>query len=81
MEHAGKSASAMSVAKALQYQIQGMPFERAIEAGVQVNAMARMTPDFREGLAAVSIQAELTCGADSPVSELSLRLQVDRRPC
>ena len=47
---ASKSASAVSLTKSLLYYIDGMTFESAIAAGVQTNAMARMTPDARDGL-------------------------------
>jgi methylglutaconyl-CoA hydratase len=46
---AGKSASAVSLTKSMLYYIDGMAFETAIEAGVQTNALARMTPDARRG--------------------------------
>ena len=48
---AAKSKSALSLTKNLLYQVQGLPFEKAIEAGIQANAAGRMTPDFREGVA------------------------------
>ena len=47
---AGKSASAVSMSKQLLYHMDGMPFEEAIEAGVQVNALARTTDDYRRGI-------------------------------
>jgi methylglutaconyl-CoA hydratase len=46
---AGKSQSAVSLTKSLLYYIDGMTFETAIQAGVQANALARMTPDARRG--------------------------------
>jgi len=49
---ASKPASAVSLAKKLLYHIDGMGFETAIEAGVHVNALARMTDDARRGIAA-----------------------------
>lgn len=47
---AQKSASAMSLAKKLLYQMDGMSFEAGIEAGAQANVQARMTDDFRRGV-------------------------------
>ncbi len=47
---AGKSGSAVSLSKRLLYHVDAMPFESAIEAGVQVNAIARMTDDCRRGI-------------------------------
>ena len=47
---AAKSGSAMSMTKRLLYETEGISLEAAIEAGVQANAAARMTPDFREGI-------------------------------
>src|SRR5579885_619717 len=40
---AAKSASAVSLGKNLLYHMDGMSFEAALEAGVQTNALARMT--------------------------------------
>ncbi len=48
---ASKSASAVSLGKNLLYQMDGMSFEAALEAGVQVNALARMTEDAKRGIA------------------------------
>ena len=48
-EIAAKSASAISLTKALLYSIDGMSFEEALEAGAEMNAMARMTEDARRG--------------------------------
>ena len=45
------SATAMSLSKALLYQTDGMSFEASIEAGVEANARARMTGDFKRGVA------------------------------
>ena len=45
-----KSATAMSLSKALLYQTDGMSFEASIEAGVQANVQARMTDDFKRGV-------------------------------
>jgi methylglutaconyl-CoA hydratase len=45
-----KSASAVSLAKNLLYHMDSMTFETAIEAGVQLNAITRMTEDCRRGV-------------------------------
>jgi methylglutaconyl-CoA hydratase len=47
---ATKSASAVSLAKSLLYQMDGMTFETAIEAGIQMNAITRMTEDCKRGV-------------------------------
>ena len=47
---AGKSATSMSLSKKLLYETDGMSFESSIEAGVQANAQARMTDDFKHGI-------------------------------
>lgn len=47
---AAKSASAVSLAKNLLYHMDGMTFETAIEAGVQLNAISRMTEDCKRGV-------------------------------
>jgi methylglutaconyl-CoA hydratase len=47
---ASKSASAVSLAKNLLYHMDGMTFETAIEAGVQLNAITRMTEDCKRGV-------------------------------
>ena len=47
---ASRSASAISLTKRLLYQIDGADFEAAIRAGAQVNALARMTDDCRDGI-------------------------------
>jgi methylglutaconyl-CoA hydratase len=47
---AAKSASAVSLAKNLLYHIDGMTFDTAIEAGVQLNAITRMTEDCKRGV-------------------------------
>src|SRR5262249_22381930 len=47
---AAKSASAVRLSKRLLYHMDGMPFESAVEAGAQVNAIARMTEDCRQGI-------------------------------
>lgn len=45
------SRSAVSLTKRLLYQMDGMNFGDALEAGVDVNTIARMTDDCREGVA------------------------------
>jgi|SRR5215510_277518 len=45
-----KSASAVSLSKSLLYHMDGMTFETAIEAGVQLNAITRMTEDCKRGV-------------------------------
>jgi methylglutaconyl-CoA hydratase len=47
---AAKSASAVRLAKNLLYHMDGMTFETAIEAGVQLNAITRMTDDCKRGV-------------------------------
>ena len=47
---AAKSASAVSLAKNLLYHMDGMTFEAAIEAGIQLNAITRMTEDCKRGV-------------------------------
>ena len=47
---ASKSASAITLSKRLLYHMDGMSFEAAIEAGVEINAIARMTEDCRRGV-------------------------------
>ena len=47
---AEQPATAMSLSKALLYRTEGMSFEASIEAGVQANAQARMTDDFKRGV-------------------------------
>ena len=47
---AAGSASALTLTKSLLYQIEGMSFEAALSAGVQTNALARVTDDYRRGL-------------------------------
>jgi methylglutaconyl-CoA hydratase len=49
-ELASKSDSAVSLAKNLLYHMDGMTFETAIEAGVQLNAITRMTGDCKRGV-------------------------------
>jgi methylglutaconyl-CoA hydratase len=45
------SRSAVALTKALLYQIDGMAFEEALETGVDMNVIARMTDDCRKGIA------------------------------
>ena len=47
---AQKSASAISLSKHLLYHMDSMGFEAALEAGVEVNAIARMTEDYKRGI-------------------------------
>lgn len=47
---ASKSVSATGLCKSLLYHMDGMAFDSAIEAGVQANALARMTDDARHGI-------------------------------
>jgi len=47
---AAKSASAVTLAKSLLYHMDGMPMETALEAGVQLNAITRMTDDCKRGV-------------------------------
>jgi len=47
---AAKSTSAITLAKRLLYHMDGMTFEAAIEAGVETNAIARMTDDMKRGV-------------------------------
>ena len=47
---ATRSSSALSLTKSLLYQIDSMSFEAALSAGVQTNAIARLTDDFRRGI-------------------------------
>jgi methylglutaconyl-CoA hydratase len=49
-ELAAKSASAMTLCKNLLYHMDGMDFTTAIEAGVHVNGIARMTEDCQAGI-------------------------------
>jgi methylglutaconyl-CoA hydratase len=50
-ELAAKSATALSLTKLLLYHTDGMTLEKAIEAGVQINALARTTEDAKRGFA------------------------------
>ena len=47
---ASKSASAIALSKRLLYHMDNMSFEAAIEAGVETNAIARMTDDMKRGV-------------------------------
>ena len=47
---AAKSASAVTLAKNLLYHMDGMTFETALEAGVHLNAITRMTEDCKRGV-------------------------------
>lgn len=47
---ASKSASAVTLSKRLLYHMDSMSFEAALEAGVETNAIARMTEDCRRGV-------------------------------
>jgi methylglutaconyl-CoA hydratase len=47
---ASKSASAITLSKRLLYHMDGMTYEAAIQAGVETNAIARMTEDMRRGV-------------------------------
>jgi methylglutaconyl-CoA hydratase len=47
---ATRSASALSLTKSLLYQIDALSFEAALSAGVQTNAIARLTDDCRRGI-------------------------------
>lgn len=49
-ELTGVSASAVMLTKRLLYQMDAMSFEQALRAGVDTNAMARMTEDCRAGI-------------------------------
>ena len=44
------SASAMALTKYLLYQTDAMSFEQALRTGVDLNAIARMTPDCQTGV-------------------------------
>ena len=47
---AGRSTSALSLIKRLLYGMDGLSFEESIARGAEVNALARLTPDTREGV-------------------------------
>jgi methylglutaconyl-CoA hydratase len=48
---AAKSVSALSLTKQLLYHTDGMTLEKAIEAGVVMNAVSRSTEDAKRGFA------------------------------
>jgi methylglutaconyl-CoA hydratase len=45
------SASSVMLSKRLLYHMDGMTFESALQAGVDINAVARMTEDCKQGIA------------------------------
>jgi enoyl-CoA hydratase/carnithine racemase len=45
------SKSAVALTKTLLYQMDGMPFGDALETGVDVNVIARLTKDCQQGIA------------------------------
>jgi len=47
---AGRSPSALALTKSLLYQIDALAFEAALSAGVETNALARLTEDCRRGI-------------------------------
>ena len=47
---AAKASAAVALSKQLLYHMDAMSFEAALESGVQMNAIARSTADFRHGL-------------------------------
>ena len=47
---AGHSKSAVSLIKRLLYGMDDLSFEEAVARGAEINALARLTPDTREGL-------------------------------
>lgn len=49
-EVAQLSGSAVALTKTLLYQTDAMTFEQALRAGVEMNAIARMTPDCQRGV-------------------------------
>jgi methylglutaconyl-CoA hydratase len=49
-EVSGLSASALMLTKYLLYQIDSMSFEQAIRAGVDLNIIARQTPDCQNSV-------------------------------
>jgi len=50
VRQASKSSSAVMLSKRLLYQMDSMSFEAALEAGIQMNALARTTDDCRRGI-------------------------------
>ena len=55
---ASKSASALSLTKRLLYHTEGMTLEKAMEAGVLMNAVSRSTEDARRGFAEFRARAK-----------------------
>lgn len=49
-ELTSKSGSALGLTKSLLHHTEDLPFESAIEAGINANALARMTGDARRGI-------------------------------
>ena len=49
-ELAERSASALALSKRLLYQLDGAGFEEGLQAGAEVNALARFTEDCRAGI-------------------------------
>ena len=49
---ASRSKSALELAKRLLYRTDSMPWESALEAGIEINALSRMTDDAKRGIAA-----------------------------
>lgn len=49
---AASSASALAFTKQQFYQLDGMGFEEGVRLGADVNAVSRMTPDFKSAIAA-----------------------------
>jgi methylglutaconyl-CoA hydratase len=47
---ASRSPSALTLTKSLLYQTDGVSFESALSAGVQINGLARLTEDCRRGI-------------------------------
>lgn len=47
---ATRSRSALALTKSLFYQMDSVPFDAALSAGVQTNALARLTEDCRRGI-------------------------------
>ena len=45
------SKSAIALTKTLLYQIDGMDFDAALETGMDVNVIGRMTEDSKKGIA------------------------------
>ncbi len=48
-ELASRASMAVSLTKRLLYHIDSMSFEAAVEAGIEANALSRMTEDARKG--------------------------------